>query len=272
MPRSHDRSETVIGTGAGADASRPSGAIRRRTLRIAAVGLTAVAALTLTACGGQDNPLQTGAAKPFNPAPEAAEAPAAQGDGGPQGGARPDGGRAEQASAGHRGSGTGAGASGTGAGMRNAGRSSGAGTDARHTACDAAKMRIVAQQLKRPVNHLLLKATNTSGATCDLHLAPYLRFDDAQSPLAELPDSRPQAVVTLAPGESGYAGVLTSSADGSGRNGRTMTSLSVSLPGRDGKGSIGGSKAVALPGGSVYVDDSAWVTYWQADPSAATTW
>ncbi|WP_411134637.1 DUF4232 domain-containing protein [Streptomyces sp. C10] len=272
MPRSHHRSESVIETGvrAAADAPRPSRGARRRTLRIAAAGLTAVAALTLTACG-QDNPLQTGAAKPFNPAPQISKDPAAKGDGAPQGGTRPERGRTEQASAEHGGTGTGARTSGTGAGTSSAGKR-GSATGTRHTACDAAKIRIVAQPLKRPVNHLLLEATNTSGATCDLHLSPYLRFGDAQSPLAELPDSRPQSVVTLAPGESGYAGVLTSSADGSGRNGHTVTSLSVSLPGRDGKGSIGGSTTVALPGGSVYIDDSAWVTYWQSDASAATTW
>ncbi|MFE1170808.1 DUF4232 domain-containing protein [Streptomyces sp. NPDC058773] len=270
MPRSHSHSETVIATGT----ARPSRTVRRRTLRIAAAGLTAVAALTLTACGGQDNPLQTGAAKPYNPAPpaQAGQGQEAKGDGGPQGGVRTDGGRAEQASAQHGGSGEGTAASGTGAGMRNAGRSSGTTDGARHTTCDAAKVRIVAKSLKRPVNHLLLEATNTSDATCDLFYAPYLGFDEAQSPLAELPESKPQAVVTLAPGESGYAGVKTSSADGSGTNGRTMTSLSVSLPGRDGKGSVGGSKAVALPGGSVYVDDSAWVTYWQSDAGTATSW
>lgn len=272
MPRSHHRSETAIETGA----SRPSRAVRRRTLRVAAAGLTAVAALTLTACGGQDNPLQTGAAKPYNPAPQGAEEPMVKGDGGPQGGTRPDGGRAEQTSARHGGSEAGAGASGSGASgtgvsTGKAGkRGNTAGT--RHTACDAAKIQIVAKPLKRPVNHLLLEATNTSGATCDLYYSPYLRFDEAQSPLAELPDSKPQSVVTLAPGQSGYAAVMTSSADGSGTNGRTMTSLSVSLPGRDGKGSIGGSKTVALPGGSVYLDDSAWVTYWQSDVSAATAW
>ncbi|MGY5123274.1 DUF4232 domain-containing protein [Streptomyces nigrescens] len=269
MPRSHHHSEAVIETGTrtATGAPRPSRAVRRRTLRIATAGLTAVAALTLTACGGQDNPLQTGAAKPFNPAPQVSKDPAAKGDGGLQGGIRPERGRTERASAEDGGTGTG----GTGAGTSSAGKGgSAAGT--RHTACDAAKIRIVAQPLKRPVNHLLLEATNTSGAACDLHLSPYLQFDDAQSPLAELPDSRPQSVVTLAPGESGYAGVLTSSADGSGRNGHTATSLSVSLPGRDGKGSIGGSTTVALPGGSVYIDDSAWVTYWQSDASAATAW
>ncbi|MFI5522172.1 DUF4232 domain-containing protein [Streptomyces platensis] len=272
MPRSHHRSETVIATGA----SRPSRAVRRRTLRIAAAGLTAVAALTLTACGGQDNPLQTGAAKPYNPTPQGAEEPVAKGDGGPQGGPRPDGGSAERTSVQHRGPGAGAGASGTGssgtgAGTGKAGKSGNTAVT-RHTACDAAKIQIVAKPLKRPVNHLLLEATNTSGTTCDLYYSPYLRFDEAQSPLPELPDSKPQSVVTLAPGQTGYAAVLTSSAAGSGTNGGTMTSLSVSLPGRDGKGSIGGSKKVALPGGSVHLDDSAWVTYWQSDMSAATAW
>ncbi|WP_327225712.1 DUF4232 domain-containing protein [Streptomyces platensis] len=273
MPRSHHHAESVIETGA----SRPSRAVRRRTLRIAAAGLTAVAALTLTACGGQDNPLQTGAAKPYNPVPQGAEEPVAKGDGGPQGGPRPDGGRAERTSVQGSGSGAGAGASGTGASGTGAstGKAAGKGGNTagiRHTACDAAKIQIVAKPLKRPVNHLLLEATNTSGATCDLYFSPYLRFDEAQSPLAELPDSKPQSVVTLAPGQSGYAAVMTSSADGPGKNGGTMTSLSVSLPGRDGKGSIGGSRTVALPGGSVYLDDSAWVTYWQSDVSAATAW
>lgn len=266
MPRSQADTSTL----------RTSRTLRRRTVRIAAAGLTAVAALTLTACGGQDNPLKTSAAKPYHPAPQdvdppavpTAEKPATKGDGTGLGGTRPDGGGAEQASAKHGGNGTGTDTVGKANGTGK--RSQPAGI--RHTACDAAKIRITAQPLKEPVNHLLLVATNTSGAVCDLYEAPYLRFDQAQSPLADLPDSKPQAVVTLAPGESGYAAVLTSSADGSGRNGRTMTSLSVSLPGRDGKGSIGGSAKVALPGGSAYVDDSAWVTYWQSDASAATAW
>ncbi|WP_328688763.1 DUF4232 domain-containing protein [Streptomyces caniferus] len=273
MPRSHTHSEAVIETGAGTAAGAPRGShgVRRRTLRIAAAGLTAVAALTLTACGGQDNPLQTSAAKPFNPAPQGPEAPNAQGAEIAQGGTHTGSGRAEQASAGHGGNGarTVVGTKATGTGPR--GRSGGV-PGVRHTACDAAKIRIVVRPLTRPVNHLLLEATNTSGALCDLYSVPNLRFDETQSTLDELPDSRPQAVVTLAPGESGYAGVQTSSADGSGRNGRTMRSLSISLPGRDGKGSIGGSASVALPGGSVYVDDSAWVTYWLSDASEAAAW
>ncbi|MDT0455778.1 DUF4232 domain-containing protein [Streptomyces sp. DSM 41527] len=299
MPRSHAPSEAASETGARTVTVAPHGSrtVRRRTLRIAAAGLTAAAALTLTACGGQDNPLKTSAAKPFNPSPQVAETPAAPGeeagqgntrtdggrtdggrtDGGRSEGGRSEGGRTEQvyAERGGNGTGTDTGTKATGTGSRRAATSHNASarvSAVRHTACDAAKIRIVAQRLTRPVNHLLLKATNTSGAVCDLYYSPYLRFDQAQSPLAELPASRPQSVVTLAPGESGYAGVLTSSADGSGGNGRTVTSLSVSLPGRDGKGSIGGSAAVALPGGSVHLDDSAWVTYWQSDANDAAAW
>ncbi|MFG2528460.1 DUF4232 domain-containing protein [Streptomyces sp. NPDC048516] len=279
MPRSHARSEAAVETGARKVTGAPRGSrtVRRRTLRIAAAGLTAAAALTLTACGGQDNPLKTSAAKPYNPSPEVAQAPAAQGDEAGQDGTRTNGGRTERAYAEHGGNGTGteAGTKASGTGSHRAttpGDASGNTSRVRHTACDAAKIHIVAERLTRPVNHLLLKATNTSGAVCDLYFAPYLRFDQAQSPLAELPASRPQSVVTLAPGESGYAGVLTSSADGSGRNGRSVTSLSVSLPGRDGKGSIGGSAAVALPSGQVHLDDSAWVTYWQSDANDAAAW
>ena len=117
----------------------------------------------------------------------------------------------------------------------------------------------------------MLQATNTSNAACDLYSAPVLQFDADQAAVAELPDSKPQSVVTLAPGESGYAAVLLSGADGAG-HGRKATSLSVSLARRDGQGSFGGAAKVALPGGSSYLDDGARVTYWQADPNTAASW
>ncbi|MFF4950790.1 DUF4232 domain-containing protein [Streptomyces chattanoogensis] len=139
-------------------------------------------------------------------------------------------------------------------------------------ACDTTQLRIEAKPLSRPANHLLLEATNISGAPCDLYGAPYPRFDDAQSPLAPLPASKPRAVVTLAPGSSGYAAVRTSSADGAGRHGRTVTTLSVGLAVRQGKGRAGDATEVALPGGAVYLDTDAWVTYWQSDPGDAAAW
>ncbi|KUL35998.1 hypothetical protein ADL22_25875 [Streptomyces sp. NRRL F-4489] len=259
-----------------ATARTSSRAVRRRTLRIAAAGLTAVAALTLTACGGQSDPLKTSDAKPFNPAPQDANDPAANALRDGKGGAS----SADQGSGGTAGKSGGTGSAPVADGAPVAGKQGGAapaatgrgkGTGARQTACDVTKIRITAKPLTRPINHLMLVATNTSGVRCDLYAAPALRFDEAQSPVAELPDSKPQAVVSLEPGESGYAGVLLSGADGA-ENGRTVTSLTVYLARRDGQGSTDGSAKVALPGGSAYLDDSARVTYWQTDPNTAASW
>ncbi|KPC61908.1 DUF4232 domain-containing protein [Streptomyces chattanoogensis] len=211
----------------------------RRTLRIAVTGLTVGTALTLTACGIPDDAdaLQTRRAKPVAPMAWEAKASAAEG---------------------------GIGGHGTGGGSWE--------SRARHAACDAAQLRIEAKPLSRPANHLLLEATNTSGSSCDLYGAPYPRFDDAQSPLAPLPSSKPRAVVTLTPGSSGYAAVRTSSADDAVGHGRTVTALSVGLAVRDGKDRAGDATEVALPGGAVYLGTDAWVTYWQPDPGDAAAW
>ena len=110
--------------------------------------------------------------------------------------------------------------------------------------------------VSRPLNHLLLTVTNTGTRNCDLTGYPIARFGEAQSvpPVAE--ETHPQAVVTLAPGESGYAGVLLSAADGSGGNGYTAKTLQVGFD--KGRGAT-----PALPAKGVYVDDRLTVTYWQ---------
>ncbi|MCB5911352.1 DUF4232 domain-containing protein [Streptomyces pinistramenti] len=257
MPRTARTPDAASRRGSGRSAAR------RRTLRIAAAGLTAVAALTLTACGGPDGPPETHGAESFDPAPQDAKDPAPGNGGTAQGkgtGSASDG---QPSSA----------PSGNAAGPDTATESgSGTADTGRHQPCDAARLHLTAATLTRPVNHLLLEVKNTSGSTCDLYAYPFLRFDDEQAPVASFDDSKPQAVVSLAPGDSGYAGVLTSSPDGGGAHGHTRTSLSVLLAGRDGQGSSGGAAQVGLPGGSAYIDDSAWVTYWQADPADATQW
>ncbi|MFF3420556.1 DUF4232 domain-containing protein [Streptomyces sp. NPDC002698] len=161
-----------------------------------------------------------------------------------------------------KGSGSGAGSTGgsTGgsAGKDGTGSKTGstgqAGT--RNLACDGSTTKTTATVVSRPLNHLLLTVTNTGTRNCDLTGYPIARFGEAQSvpPVAE--ETHPQAVVTLAPGESGYAGVLLSAADGSGGNGYTAKTLEV------GFGS-GRGAAPALPAKGVYVDDRLTVTYWQ---------
>ncbi|WP_238545668.1 DUF4232 domain-containing protein [Streptomyces bingchenggensis] len=110
---------------------------------------------------------------------------------------------------------------------------------------------------------MVLEVNNHAGVDCNMPGFPRLRFDDAQAATPVYEDSKPQAVVTLAPGETAYAAIRTSSADGSGQNGYKATSLEVFLEGSD------DSKSVELPGGSVYIDENAQVTYWQSDLSNA---
>ncbi|MEU8824821.1 DUF4232 domain-containing protein [Streptomyces sp. NPDC048636] len=132
--------------------------------------------------------------------------------------------------------------------------------------CDPGKVSMSVSKVSRPVNHLLLKATNNSGTTCNLPGYPLLRFDEAQAATPAAEATKPQAVVTLAPGKSGYAGILTSSADGSGSEGTKVAKLGVSLQGSD------AATTVSLPGGSVYIDSSAQVTYWQSVNADALDW
>jgi hypothetical protein len=126
--------------------------------------------------------------------------------------------------------------------------------------------------LTRPINHVLLTVTNTGTVTCSLHYYPDLRFDaDQQAVTPAVEDSKPQAVVSIAPGDSAYAAIGTSAADGSGGNGKVEKQVEVFLETRDQSGSLQGSVTLPLPAGT-YVDDKAFVTYWQSDLQSAVAW
>jgi hypothetical protein len=78
-------------------------------------------------------------------------------------------------------------------------------------------------------------------------------------------------VVTLAPGESGYAGVALAAADGSGSHHYTATTLEVMFD--DGSGSDTGQSATPpLPEEGVSFDDTLTVSYWQQEMDDALTW
>jgi hypothetical protein len=151
---------------------------------------------------------------------------------------------------------------------------SGAGSSARSAgsdACTGANTKVTAQTVTRPVNHLLLTVTNTGSKLCNLYGYPALRFEDAQAVPPVIDESHPQAVTTLLPGESGYAGVTLSGADGSGSDGYTAKTLSVIFQNR--KLEFAGSGVgVPLPSKGVYVDGSLRVTYGLNDPQDAVNW
>ncbi|MDN3058581.1 DUF4232 domain-containing protein [Streptomyces sp. SRF1] len=138
--------------------------------------------------------------------------------------------------------------------------------------CQGSNTKTVAAPLNRPVNHMLLTVTNTGGKTCYLYNYPAVQFGEAQSVPPVIEASKPQAVVTLAPGESGYASVNLSAADGSGKNGHTVKSLTVYFQGRTADEDVPSAAHPSLPAKGVYVDDSLKVTYWQQSMDDAIIW
>ncbi|WP_030816569.1 DUF4232 domain-containing protein [Streptomyces sp. NRRL F-2799] len=150
------------------------------------------------------------------------------------------------------------------------GAQAGVATAATTATCTTANTRLTVTEAARPINHLLLKATNTGTTTCNAYYAPVLRAGaDAQTPLARVEDSKPQAVVTLKPGESAYAGIATYSPDGEG--GATEKTLGVLFTDRN-AGGTGKEKTLNLPNGGVFFNSAAAVTYWQDNPADALTW
>ncbi|CAL9459178.1 hypothetical protein SUDANB6_02601 [Streptomyces sp. enrichment culture] len=243
---------------------------------LAAAGVT-LAALALTACNDGTGVRDEGASTPASPT---ASAPAADGSasadtGAPSGGpARQDARTAGGSSAGKA---TGASAS-TGTGTGGAGSSPGAGKapsagggDAsdpyapeNHVICNGSNTAVTARKVSRPVNHMLLTVRNTGSKVCDLTYYPVLRFDEMQWAPQPFAESRPQAVTSLAPGESGYAGVLLSAADGSGDGGGTGHRLTVRFHGATPNSDGGAVATPSLPAGGVYYDSSLRVTYWRS--------
>ncbi|MFD6834038.1 MULTISPECIES: DUF4232 domain-containing protein [Streptomyces diastaticus group] len=228
---------------------------RSRRLRTLAAALLATAALSLTAC-------QTGTAGATGAVDSTqAPAPGAETTGTPAS----DEPAGEQPSAGKE--------TGTSGSSGASGKEATKAADrkvARTASCTAEDTEVTVAEAPRPINHLLITATNTGDTACHLYYAPYLRFDHAQAAVPFIEDSKPQAVVTLAPGESGYAGVLTSTPDGA--HPYDATSLTLHFAARSGEGSTGAPSRPALPGDSVRVDSSNAVTYWQTTAADALMW
>ncbi|WP_018547791.1 DUF4232 domain-containing protein [Streptomyces sp. LaPpAH-108] len=155
-------------------------------------------------------------------------------------------------------------------GVQAAGATASAAVKASTVTCTAANTKLTVTEVSRPINHLLLKATNTGTATCNAHYAPFLRAGaDAQAPLAWIEDSKPQAVVTIKPGQSAYASILTSSPDGEG--GATEKTLGVLFTDKKGTATTK-EKTLNLPNGGVFFNSAAAVTYWQDNAADALTW
>lgn len=243
-----------------------------RVRLVAAAATTVLAALSLTACNDGTGSRDEGRATSTSPS-SAASSPATASDS-----PAPSAGTGQSSSAGSTGSTGSAGSSGTGTAggtTTSATRTpvvKAPGSAATPVTCEGSTIRAVAAPLTRPVNHMLLTVTNTGSKSCYLYGYPAVRFGEAQAVPPVIEASKPQAVVTLAPGESGYASVNLSATDGSAGNGHTATSLTVYFQGRSGNGSVGTGAHPPLPAKGVYVDDSLKVTYWQQSMDDAVSW
>ncbi|WP_399087466.1 DUF4232 domain-containing protein [Streptomyces sp. BBFR2] len=229
----------------------------RRIRKPALFAVTALAALSLTACGpvdGKDDALKS--------VPSASEE---QGQHTSGGGTDAKGGQ----SAG-KGEARATTDQGSDAGRSNAGKNNSGGDEAPEDApCTGATVKAEVSQASRPINHLLIKITNTGSKRCNAYYAPQLRFDEDQAATRVLDDSQPQAVVSVEPGESAYAGVGLIGEPSDDTHLRDARNLEIHFPGRDeNEPDAGHSVTLALPDGTK-IDDNAFVTYWQTDPNAA---
>jgi hypothetical protein len=241
----------------------------RNHIRTTALAATALlAALSLTACGGNDNGNdgKAGAAAPT--ANATATTPdtgkdAKETESGTADAPAENGSTSSKGSTGSTGS-----TGGSKSGKSNAG-TTGSGSKSPVT-CTGSNTKVTVSKVSRPINHLLLTATNTGSVPCYAYHAPALRFDDAQAAFPVLRDSIPQAVVTLAPGQSAYASIGLSG-EPDGQELHKGTHLAVYFTGKADQGSTGAPAELTLPAGTSW-GDNGFVTYWQSEMADALTY
>ncbi|MEU0300275.1 DUF4232 domain-containing protein [Streptomyces sp. NPDC006175] len=230
----------------------------RRAARTSVLGTAAlIAALSLTACQGGDPAAADSSDGSVSQKPGAGTSavPASDTD------AKPDAKTA--GNSGTSGSGSDAAKDSGSAAPKQQGSDADGDSGATRTTCTGENTKLTITDVQRPVNHMLLTVTNTGSKACNAFYYPVLRFGEAQSVPPVVEDSKPQAVVTIAPGESAYAGIMTSSADGSGTGGYSAEDLAVGFLDAE-SGSAGDMVNVPLSK-DVYVDSTLTVTYWQTE-------
>ncbi|MFG2791885.1 DUF4232 domain-containing protein [Streptomyces sp. NPDC048419] len=236
----------------------------RTSRTFASAAAIALAALALTACQSGTGTKDEGAATTSG---TVASTPSASGTGKAQDGTS---GKGTQGAAGQDSPQTAGGEKTAGgktadrkAASGDAKKTSGTSNSDSRVLCNGSNTRVTVQPVTRPLNHMLITVRNIGSKTCDLTYYPILRFDEMQWAPTAWKDSQPQAVVTLQPGESGYAGALLSAADGSGDGGDTGHRLVVAFQGLTPNSDGGASAVPSLPAKGVYYDSSLRVTYWQ---------
>ena len=138
--------------------------------------------------------------------------------------------------------------------------------------CSTDMLKLTIEPLHEPINHVMISAQNISQLPCHLNKYPLLRtFEAQQTPMQVAQATKPAIALVLQPGATAYAGVMTSSADGSGTNGRNVPAMLLQLQASSAAaGGVGRPASVVMPHDAQYVDGSAVVTYWESDIQTAT--
>ncbi|MFI1177799.1 DUF4232 domain-containing protein [Streptomyces melanogenes] len=251
----------------------------RTNLRITAAATTAlIAALSLTACGSDSGSKESdkAASKPSASAPATSGTDGGQGatTGGDTAGTTGGTGGTSGGTGGSGGSGSTTGGHGTAKPAKSNGKQSGdqsgSGSSKRVT-CTGSNVKLTATVVSRPINHVLLTATNIGKTTCNAYDAPAVKFSNAQSPIPVDKDTIPQSVVTLAPGQSAYAMIRTQG-EPDGTDPYMTSQVVVYFRGAVGMESVGRSAYASLAKPVGVVDAQAMATYWQSDMGAISAW
>ncbi|MET8656595.1 DUF4232 domain-containing protein [Streptomyces griseus] len=228
---------------------------RFRTIAVTATAL--VAALSLTACGGDDKAMGT---KPAGTADTAAPAATSTDDKARPESDAPEAAKPETQTVPAEGKHAGGNGDGDNHGKKPEAGPNGEAT-AEIPACTPKNSTVEVSSVSRPINHLLLTVTNTGSTRCSAYYAPFLRFDGAQAVYPILDDSKPQAVVTLAPGEEAYAGIGLLGEPGQNEP-VPSDNLGVIMVDKNNKSK--GETTLKLPADTA-TDGLGFVTYWQSD-------
>ncbi|MFF7364917.1 DUF4232 domain-containing protein [Streptomyces sp. NPDC008125] len=260
----------------------------RRITRTSVFGVAAlIGALSLTACSEEDratidraiastpavadngaplpDPAATGAATTDGTTATQANSSASAGSSGSSGSS----GSKSSGSTSGSGKSSGSGTSGSGSSSTGSSGSSSDDDAPSYPSCDGTNSKVKGSILSRPINHVLLTVTNTGSTACNAVGYPGIGYEGAQAVMAYDENSVPQAVIVLEPGQSAYASVRTSAADGSGEGGFNVKALRVSF--QDNLGGFNDGQVTVPLGKAVWIDSSAQVTYWQSDFETATS-
>ncbi|MFG2625094.1 DUF4232 domain-containing protein [Streptomyces sp. NPDC048473] len=212
--------------------------LRNRTTVLAAA-TTAVLALALTACGGDDSGTKSAGPATSNTAAAGSSSEAAKDTGTTTGGSTASGGGTAKNTSATKGS--------TGSASATA------------PACATKDVKITAAtQDGPPYTHIVLTAKNTSGHKCEMKGFPEIQFlESHKENVPAVAKSKPAAPVVLTPGAPAYALVKLSDG-GKDEDGEPVSAFSVMLQGGS------GLAAVKAPGASgIFVDPAQAKTgYW----------